>query len=241
MTKKRRKTARKTKRKPGTQLAYDYIKRRILSLDFAPGMSLVEQDIVKQLGVSRTPVREALIKLASEGLVQIKQNRGAWVTDITLSDLREFFEALDVSQRMVTKFAAVRIQPSALETLRKHAQEFDSHAAERNVAGMQEANYRFHAMIAANCGNKIVEEQYLKLLSIGERIAYYSLVYEGNHDAKGSSTGLEEIGEQHRDMLTFLVEGRADKAEDIAREHVETFRKRVMSSITASLAPAINI
>ena len=241
MTEKRRNTAPKKKRKPGTQLAYDYIKRSILSLDFAPGKSLVEKDIVKQLGVSRTPVREALIKLASEGLVEMRQNRGARVTDITLLDMREFFEAMDVTQRMVTKFAAMRIQPSALEALRKHVQEFDSHAAEGNVSGMQEANYRFHAMIAANCGNKIVEEQYLKLLSIGERIAYYSLAYEGSHNAQGSSTGLEEIGKQHRDMLTFLVEGRADKAEDIARKHVETFRKRVMSSITASLAPAINI
>ncbi len=76
-------------------LAYDYIKQRILSLKYPPGMNLAEIDFVSELKVSRTPVREALIKLASEGLVELHQNRGAWVSEITLSDIRQFFEALD--------------------------------------------------------------------------------------------------------------------------------------------------
>ena len=100
---------------------YEYIKERILRLEYPPGLNLAEVDFVGELKVSRTPVREALIKLASEGLVELHQNRGAWVSEITLSDIRQFFEALDVAQRMVTRLAALRFNPEALQALRTHA------------------------------------------------------------------------------------------------------------------------
>src|ERR1700674_5700795 len=60
---------------------YNYIKVRILRLEYPPGMNLAEVNFVAELKVSRTPVREALIKLASEGLVELHQNRGAWVSE----------------------------------------------------------------------------------------------------------------------------------------------------------------
>lgn len=201
-------------------------------------MDLAEQDIVAQLGVSRTPVREAVIKLASEGLIEVRQNRGAWVSELTLSNIRQFFEAFDVTQRMATKFAAMRFQPNALDTLKKYAHEFDEAADEGDVGKMQEANYRFHGIIAANCGNKFVEEQYLKLLSMGLRISHLALTYQAEL-ADESRAGLKTIGRQHRDMLTYIIEGRADEAEDIAREHTETFRKHVMAFVASSSAPAI--
>src|SRR6185295_9881124 len=105
---KRRRTGDKSDSRTTTSVlqVYEYIKERILSLEFPPGMNLANVDF-SHLAVSRTPVREALIKLAHEGLVTLHQNRGAWVSEITLSDVRQFFEALDVAQRMVTRLAAL--------------------------------------------------------------------------------------------------------------------------------------
>ena len=71
----------------GTRWAYDTIRGKILSLDFAPGQALDEQELLASLGLSRTPIREALIQLAAEGLVEMLPNRGAKVARIDLENL----------------------------------------------------------------------------------------------------------------------------------------------------------
>ena len=79
----------------GSRWAYETIRNRILSLELAPGAGLDEQELIASLGVSRTPIREALIQLSAEGLVEMLPNRGARVAKIDLPGVREFFEALD--------------------------------------------------------------------------------------------------------------------------------------------------
>jgi DNA-binding GntR family transcriptional regulator len=221
---------------------YNHIKARILRLEYPPGMNLAEVNFVAELKVSRTPVREALIKLASEGLVELHQNRGAWVSEITLSDIRQFFEALDVAQRMVTRLAALRFNPAALPELRSHALGFDQNMERRNISGMHEANFHFHRVIAQNCGNSLVAEHYIRLLNIGTRISHLALAYEysGSPDGSGS-LGLDSIGDEHRGMVESLMTGQADKAEEIAREHTIHFRQRVMNYLMASAAVDIKV
>jgi len=223
-------------------LVYDYIKVRILRLEYPPGMNLAEVDFVSALKVSRTPVREALIKLASEGLVELHQNRGAWVSEITLSDIRQFFEALDVAQRMVTRLAALRFNPTALQSLRMLAIDFDRKVEAGNISGMHEANFHFHAMIARNCGNSLVAEHYIRLLNIGTRISHLALTYENSSRAKGAETlGLENIGDEHRRMIEHIMSGEADKAEEVAKEHTTHFRQRVLNYVMSSEAAGIKI
>jgi DNA-binding GntR family transcriptional regulator len=223
-------------------LVYDYIKQRILSLKYPPGMNLAEVDFVSELKVSRTPVREALIKLASEGLVELHQNRGAWVSEITLSNIRQFFEALDVAQRMVTRLAALRFNPQALQSLRAAAVDFDRNANTGNISAMHEANFHFHAVIARNCGNALVEEHYMRLLNIGTRVSHLALVYEQSSRAKeGETLGLANIGEEHRKMIEYIMSGEADKAEEIAREHTVHFRQRVLNYVMSSEAAGIKV
>jgi len=223
-------------------LVYDYIKQRILSLQYPPGMNLAEVDFVSELKISRTPVREALIKLASEGLVELHQNRGAWVSEITLSDIRQFFEALDVAQRMVTRLAALRFNPPALQSLRTHAADFDRSVKTGNIGAMHEANFQFHAVIARNCGNALVAEHYMRLLNIGTRVSHLALVYEQSSRAKDDKTlGLENIGDEHRKMVEYIMSGEADKAEEVAREHTQHFRQRVLNYVMSSEASGIKI
>src|SRR5688572_6773470 len=90
----------------GAEHAYQELRERILSLSLAPGADLEESVLVATLGMSRTPVREAIIRLASDGLVTLTPNRGARVAPISLDEIRAFFEALDLCQRAVTRLAA---------------------------------------------------------------------------------------------------------------------------------------
>lgn len=224
----------------GFNLAYDYIKARILSLELPPGMSLAELDLVNKLKVSRTPVREALIKLASEGLVKLELNRGAWVSEVTLSDIRQFFEVFDVIQRMVTRWAAVRYNPKSLPLLQRSAAAFEDRVRARDVPGMHQANYELHVAIAANCGNSFVEDYYLKLLDTGTRISHIALLYESSLKT-GESGGLATIVDEHRKMLRHIVSGQADEAEELARQHVVHFRERVLNYLLTSEASSIDL
>jgi DNA-binding GntR family transcriptional regulator len=225
----------------GFNLAYDYIKTRILSLALRPGMSLAELDLVNELKVSRTPVREALIKLASEGLVKLELNRGAWVSEVTLSHIRQFFEAFEVAQRMVTRWAAVRYDPKSLPLLQKSAAAFEDRVRARDIPGMHAANYELHAAIAANCGNSFVEEYYLKLLDTGTRISHIALLYESSLATTTEAGGLGVIVDEHRKMLRHIVSGQADEAEELARQHVVHFRERVLNYLLTSESGSIDI
>jgi DNA-binding GntR family transcriptional regulator len=218
---------------------YKYIKERILSLEFPPGMNLAQVDF-GHLAVSRTPVREALIKLAHEGLVTLHQNRGAWVSEITLSDVRQFFEALDVAQRMVTRLAALRAHPSAFPLLKRYAEEFDDFRKARDVSGMHEANFKLHQAIAETCGNVFVAEYYVRLLTIGMRVSLLALTYERNFEFKGK-LGLENISDEHDRMLACIMSGDADKAEQVALEHTAHARDRVMGYLHSAAESTVKI
>src|SRR5882762_6445971 len=91
-----------------SERAYRALMQEIVSFTLVPGEDLDEATLVGRLGVSRTPVREALVRLAAEGLVQLVPNRGARVETMGWDDIREHLEAFYISQRLVTRWAAVR-------------------------------------------------------------------------------------------------------------------------------------
>jgi DNA-binding GntR family transcriptional regulator len=211
---------------------YRYIKEKILSLEFPPGMNLAKINF-DHLAVSRTPVREALLRLAHEGLVTLHQNRGAWVSEVTLTDVRQFFEALDVAQRMVTRLAAIRAHPSAYPVFRRYADEFDACRDAGDVSGMYEANFKFHRAIAEACGNVFIAAHYVKLLSMGMRVSHLSLTYERDSRGKGTR-GLENISDEHHQMLAHIMACDPEKAEQVARDHTVHGRERVLGYLIST-------
>ena len=98
-------------RRTGAQAVYDALRRDIMCLDLAPGAALDEGQLCRQFKVSRTPVREALIRLASEGLAELNPNRGARVASIEFADVVDHYEAMDVFMPVACHFAAVRRTP----------------------------------------------------------------------------------------------------------------------------------
>ncbi len=93
---------------PGSERVYRDLRREILHLVLKPGDDLDESVVSARFAVSRTPVREALIRLTAEGLVTSSRGRGARVAPLSIGDLRAFFEGLDILQRSVTRLAAHR-------------------------------------------------------------------------------------------------------------------------------------
>ena len=113
----------------GAQFVYERLREEILSLVLAPDENLDEARLVARFGLSRTPVREALIRLAADGLVTMLPNRGAQVAALGLMDFPRYVEALDLLQRAVTRLAALRHDAHDLARLRTAEAAFESFLA----------------------------------------------------------------------------------------------------------------
>jgi DNA-binding GntR family transcriptional regulator len=112
---------------------YEALRRKILSLSLEPGRKIDEAALVKEFGVSRTPVRECLVRLASEGLVVLLPNRGSQVAPFDLASLRDYLEAIDLCQRAATSWAAVRRRRDHVDRIEEVSRRFEDAVAARDT------------------------------------------------------------------------------------------------------------
>ncbi len=130
--------------------AYVLIRSNIISGHFESGRHLTSEELAGMVGVSRTPIREALRRLHSEGLISFRPNYGAYVTGWTLPDLDEVFGLRTVLESYAAQLAARTLQPEQINELQRHAQETHDLAVHK-PEGFREAiaiaNNRLHAII----------------------------------------------------------------------------------------------
>lgn len=151
--------------------AYDYIRKRILSGEFPPGHSLMTEELSEQIGVSRTPIRDALRQLEADGLVTIKARLGASVTALDLKDYREICGLRLALESYAAGLAAANRTEAelkeisyALESMRKLIGQFASSAKEEEL--MQELvreDVRFHIAIMSAAKNDLLKKEILRL------------------------------------------------------------------------------
>lgn len=224
----------------GSNVVFSDLRARILSLELQPGTHLDEGTLVETYGVSRTPVREALIRLGSGGLVVLLPNRGARVAPIELAGLNEFFEALDLCQRAVTHWAAIRRQKADLDAIREARLAFESAATTLSVERMNDTNVEFHLAIGRASGNGYISSTYARLLEEGLRVSRISLSYESS-EAAPLASHVETIIEEHRRFELVIRDRSTTEAQDLASAHVRLFRNRVFANLSANLSSAIPI
>ncbi len=220
---------------------YAEIRRQILSLQLQPGAAIDEAALVREAGVSRTPVREALVRLASEGLVILLPNRGSQVAPLDLARIRDYLEAIDICQRAVTMWAAVRRRPQDIGAIRAGAEAFEAAAAARNTDEMVLANRAFHQAIADACGNQMMATAYERILDEGLRVSRFSLASMYESHAEESRAFVEIIVQEHAGMVRAIEIGDTALAEQLAASHTEHTRVRFANFLADTLAPAVKI
>jgi DNA-binding GntR family transcriptional regulator len=225
----------------GVEFAYGVLRREIVSLTLRPGSPLDEVALATRLGLSRTPVHEALVRLASEELVVLLPNRGTTVASLEWEHIRELLEALDISQRLVTRWAAVRRTEEQLARIEEECAIFEKWEKESNVEEMNDSNWRFHAFIAAACGNRLVERSYLHLLTLTLRIAY--LAYHVKHFASKEAyrAHMKTVLDEHRATVEAIRNGNADEAEKLGHSHAGLGRKRILDVMSRGVSGALDI
>ena len=217
------------RRAKGTNTAwlYEKLRRAILSLSVQPGENLEEKELVERFGISRTPVREALIRLASDGLVVLLPNRGARVAAVDLSDFPRYVEAYDLIQRAATRLAAVRREEDDLVKIKAAQGRFEKATVKHDPLEMTEYNRDYHAAIGDASRNHYLASQYKNLLDQGMRILRIPFAYDPSSD-DGLGNHLSKIIVEHRSITQCIENKDAAKAERCAHDHTKLFQSRCL-------------
>ncbi|HXQ40251.1 MAG TPA: GntR family transcriptional regulator [Candidatus Udaeobacter sp.] len=215
----------------GAAYVYDSLKAQILDLELKPGTLLDETVVSRQFGVSRSPVREALIRLSAEGLVQNLRNRTSIVAPFDIAALPAYFDAMQLLYRLTARLAAANLIPARIEGLRKIMHDHENALHEGDMRAMVRHNRDFHIGIAEMSGNPFLAGWMSGLLDQGQRILR---LYARNLGDQLPDNRLKS----HRDMLSAIAAGDADKAEAAGRADAQVLIddfKRNLSDRPAAL------
>jgi len=204
---------------------YDELRQRILSLELAPGTIFDEARAVQELGVSRTPVREAVIRLVSEGLLR-RDGRQIRVSSFEVGQLRPFFEANRLLSRALHRLAALRRTRSQLERIREEMQAFEETLTGSDDLAMNEANYRFHREIALAADSSFLERTYSDIQLEAMRLSRQCFEV-GDNSTDQFQAHIAQIVTDHRDLFRAIDDRNPDAADLVASRHSDLFRDRV--------------
>jgi DNA-binding GntR family transcriptional regulator len=196
---------------------YTAIRERISSGSLPRGARVHQEDLAEELGVSRTPVREALRRLAAEGLVEMRTNRGARVADVDQIGMRVSYEARTVIEPGAARLAAAMRLPEPIARMR--AAVVAQRRSLRNVQRSFEANREFHLALAAASGNDFLVQfaERLWVARIGETI------YE--RQVQTQERMLLDVRE-HEQIIEAIEAGDGRRAESLTRRHLTDAMKR---------------
>ena len=158
------------RRGEGARLVYDTLRDEILNLTLPPGEAIDEISLAERLSMSRTPIREALVRLAGDGLVLTLPNRSTVVAPIDFLNLHHFFDALTLMYRVTTRLAAEHHRPADLDAIQARQTEFAAAVTAGDEMSMIATNRDFHLAIAEAGGNPYYIQLFTRLLDEGRRI-----------------------------------------------------------------------
>lgn len=190
--------------------AYERIRELVLSGELAPGARLGQVELAERFGISRTPVREALRRLAGESLVDFHSNRGFRVADLGLDAVMRRLEVRAILEPGIARLAAERRTGRHVEELRRAVSREER---ARSGVSAHDASRDFHVALARATGNdelvRVLES--LWIVEVGRRLLSRRSAVSGWQS--------EDV-EEHRQIAAAVAEGRADDAERLMAEHV---------------------
>ncbi|GGX84321.1 transcriptional regulator [Litchfieldella qijiaojingensis] len=192
--------------------AYQALHRLIVRGRLAPGERLVEPELCEQLGISRTPLREAVKLLAADGLVTLRRNRNAQVSLIDAKELEHLFEVEAGLESLAVGLAAKRMTNTEIKRLEAMQERLERLLDKGDRDAYFELNQRIHAHLVAGARNPVLEETHRRLLGRLERARYLALDRIGRW---------QESTEEHREILEALKARDGERASRLLASHVQ--------------------
>ncbi len=206
-------------------MAYANIKDAIRHARLQPGQPISESRLSRQLGISRTPVREALQMLAQEGLVQIIPGRAVTVASPSVQDVMDAIHVRLLLEPEVVRLAAKHITPAQLETLQEAQAGLEQAIAAQDRAAWSRADNVYHETISAACPNQLLGELAMQYRN---RVSYLSI------DAQGNFERLAACTQEHRQIVDAIAAHDSETAAQAMREHIELFRQSIFRRLSHS-------
>ncbi|MGE5491969.1 MAG: GntR family transcriptional regulator [Actinomycetota bacterium] len=192
------------------------LRQRIFAHELPPGTWIDEQKLAEQYGISRTPLREALKVLASEGLVELKPRRGCYVTEISAQDIDDIYPLMALLEGRCASEAVKRAKRSDIDDLKAIHEILERSAVEGKIEAFFEANQEFHRKIQELAGNRWLLTVIQDLRKVLKLSRMHSLSIEGR---------LQQSLDEHRVIMAAILAGNAEQAEKAMHDHLLSGRE----------------
>ena len=205
--------------RPLREIVYEELKRQILIGEIAPGTRMMEVELADVMGVSRTPVREAIRKLEKEGLVTIEPRKGAYASNISIKDMVDVLEVRQGLEAMAAAFAAGRITPQQKEALLDIVEKYKTAVESENIEEIIKYDEEFHSMIIAISGNSTLLQVFSTVQELALRFRY---IYYDDFNR------YERMPREHQLIEEAILSGDSEKARVAAGEHVYKLKQFIL-------------
>ena len=208
--------------KPLREIVSDALRQAIRDGILPPGERLMETPLAEELGVSRTPIREAIRILEQEGLIVMIPRRGTYVADMSLKDVTEVFELRSILEELAAELAAERITNEEIEALEQHLVEIGNYMNENNLDKVVQADILFHEILYKASRNDRLVEMINNLREQTLRFRTLSMSQTGR---------LAKTWDEHRQLVEAISDRDVERARQIARIHMEESEKTLLAGM----------
>lgn len=206
--------------RPLREIVYEQLKMQILTGKITPGTRMMEVDLADNMGVSRTPVREAIRKLEKEGLVVIEPRRGAYVSDISVKEMVDTLVVREDMEGLAAFLASQTITGEEIEELETITAGYSDAIASGRMEDIIHYDEAFHRRIVELSGNKTLIKLFETVQELALRFRY--LYYD-------DFSRYENMPFEHRNIIDAIKSGEGEKARRVSDEHVKKLKDFVIS------------
>ena len=211
----------------GATFVYESLKAKILNLELRPGTLLDETELSREFHLSRSPVRESLIRLSAEGLVDTPRNRTSMVSQFDFATLPAYFDAMQLLYRLSARMAAQNRSPAQVQRLKDIEHQLEQAHKDSDMLGIVRLNREFHALIAEMSGNPFITTWMRGLLDQGQRV--FRMYLHHFHDR----VPLPKLN-QHLAMIASIEKGDAEGAERAGKADADTLIDEIVKILGQS-------
>jgi len=206
--------------RPLREIVYEELKMQILTGKITPGMRMMEVELAESMGVSRTPIREAIKQLEKEGLVIIEPRKGAYASQISVKDMVDILEVRQDMEGLAAHMAAYRMTPKQMKELESISVGYNKAVEDGNMMDMIKYDTEFHNLIVESCNNNILT---MMINQLQELLLRFRYVYYDNIKR------VEKMPSEHTMIMEAIKDGRSDAARAAAEMHIERIKDMVMN------------
>ena len=213
-------------------MAYEKIRQNIITLSFKPGEKLEEKQLMHHLSLGRTPIREALLRLVGERLLDSQHGKGFMVRPITLQNTRAVFEMMKILEIGAASLAVRHDTTALLTKIEKAGEDVKKAVKKMDTLGLVHANHDFHLYFSQCAHNEYLLRWIDEIRNEAKRLSYLSFTSEID-SGKSLETHFKAVIEEHDKIVVCLKERNEEELKKTIIVHIQAFQQRIIAYMSS--------